>query len=171
MLTLTTKPQPDTTIIAANIVTFVASLAVCQLSFFEHGRSVKPSTLLTFYFLVSILCDGVNLFSIYRHDGQSTIAALLTAAAGLKFILLVLESFNKRSYLREPYKNIPIEQSVSVLSRIFLFWVNDEILKGNAKLLSISDMPDLDEPLRSRGLRTRMEAAWEKTCKYHTIQM
>jgi ATP-binding cassette subfamily C (CFTR/MRP) protein 1 len=163
ILCLTSTPRPDGSSIAANVVSFAAALAVCQLSFLEHGRSIKPSTLLTGYLLASIICEGVLLRSFYANHRGSATAPVLTAAFGLKFLFLVLESTNKRSYLREPYKELSVEQTASDLNRIFLFWVNDLILLGNAKLLTYSDLPSLDDALKSRDLRERMEAAWDKT--------
>jgi ATP-binding cassette, subfamily C (CFTR/MRP), member 1 len=161
VLYLTSTPLPDRSLIAHNAVSFAAALAVCQLSFFEHGRSVKPSTLLIFYLLASVICEGVLLRSFYH--GNSATLHVLTVAFGFKFLFLILESTNKRSYLREPYKELPVEQTVSVLSRAFLFWINDLILLGNSKLLTYSDLPSLNDGLKSRDLRVRMEDVWDKT--------
>lgn len=133
------------------------------LSFFEHGRSVRPSTILTLYLLAAVLCDGINLSTLYQNHGYSPLIGLLAAVVGLKFLLLVVETQSKQAYLREPYKAMPVEQLVSTLSGVFLFWINGEILKGYSKLLSVSDLPALDDGLRSRHLRERMVAAWEKT--------
>ena len=165
ILCLTSTPRPDGPSIAANVVSFVATLAVCQLSFFEHGRSVKPSTLLIFYLLESVICEGALLRSFYLNHGSSTIPVLPTVF-GLKFLLLILESLNKQSFLREPYKDLPVEQTVSDLNRAFLFWINDLILLGNSKLLTYSDLPRLDDGLRSRDLRVRMEDVWDKTSEH-----
>jgi len=91
---------------------------------------------------------------------------VLAAAFGLKFLFLILETINKRSYLREPYKELPVEQTVSELNRSFLFWVNDLILLGNSKLLTYPDLPSLHDGLKSRDLRVRMEDAWDKTSEH-----
>jgi hypothetical protein len=166
ILCLKSSPRPDGTSIAINVVSFVAALAVCQLSFLEHGRSVKPSTLLVFYLLASVICEGIFLRSFYLIYGNSAAPAVLTAKVGLKFLLLILESISKRSYLREPYKELPTEQTVSDLNRAFLFWVNNLILLGNSKQLTSSDLPILDEKLKSIALRVRMEDVWSKTSEY-----
>jgi ATP-binding cassette subfamily C (CFTR/MRP) protein 1 len=163
VLCLTSTPRPDGPSIAANVVTFVAALAVCQLSFFEHGRSVKPSTLLISYLLASVICEGVLLRSFYMKYENSATPPVLTAAFGLKLLFLILESISKRSYLREPYKELPIEQTVSDLNRAFLIWINDLILLGNSKLLTYSDLPKLHENLKSGEIRVQMEKIWDKT--------
>ncbi|KAK9772774.1 putative ABC transporter [Seiridium cardinale] len=165
VLSLKSRPLPNAESVAANVVVFVASLAVCHLSFLEHGRSVKPSISLISYLLVSLICDAFNLSSLYQRHDSSAPTLLLTVASGLTFFQLIVQSLNKRSYLREPYRHLPTEQVVSDLNRLFLFWANAEILKGNSKLLTVADLPDLDHALRSRDLRTRMEVAWETTSK------
>lgn len=165
VLGLVIRPRSDENTITANVVTFVASLTVCLLSFWEHGRSVKPSTLLTLYLVASIICDSINLASIYQGHAETRTLALLTASSGLKVILLILECLNKRSYLREPYKTLPLEQTIADLNRVFLFWMNGQIWQGHIKLLSVADLPTLDHDIKSRGLRTRMIEAWDKTAK------
>jgi ATP-binding cassette subfamily C (CFTR/MRP) protein 1 len=164
VLCLTSTKRPDGPSIAANAISFVAALAVCQLSFLEHGRSVKPSTLLIFYFLVSVLCEGILLRPLYLES--SAALPILTAACGLKFVFLIIESINKRSYLREPYKELAVEQTVSDLNRAVLFWINDLILLGNSKLLTVSDVPSLDDSLKSRAIRVRMQEVWAKTSEF-----
>jgi ATP-binding cassette subfamily C (CFTR/MRP) protein 1 len=106
-------PEPNAPSIAANVVSFVAALAICQLYFIEHGRSVKPSTLLIFYMLASIICEGVLLRSFYVNHGNFATPLVLTATFDLKLLYLILESINEPSYLREPYKEFAVEQTVS----------------------------------------------------------
>ncbi|KAH8591587.1 P-loop containing nucleoside triphosphate hydrolase protein [Bisporella sp. PMI_857] len=165
VLCLTSTPRPDRFPIATNVVCFAAALAVCQLSFLEHGRSVKPSTLLILYLLASIICEGVLLLSFFLAHGISATASVFVAAFGLKFLFLILESISKRSYLRAPYRELPIEQTASDLNRAFLFWINDLISLGNSKLLVYSDLPGLNDSLKSRDIRARMEGVWDKATK------
>ncbi|KAH8891439.1 P-loop containing nucleoside triphosphate hydrolase protein [Thozetella sp. PMI_491] len=153
----------DAYLIAAHAIPFVAALAACQLSFLEHGRSPKPSTLLIAYLLASLICDGFFLRSIFSGHPLSAAPPVVLAAISPKFLYLIVESTNKRSYLRQPYKELPIEQTVSDLNRTFLFWINELILLGSSKLLTYHDLPGLDDTLQSRGIRERMEDLWAKT--------
>ncbi|KAI4597331.1 hypothetical protein KJ359_004437 [Pestalotiopsis sp. 9143b] len=95
--------------------------------------------------------------------GTSTILA--TTSLVLRLVLLILESRTKQGYLRDPYKALPTEQTVSNLNRAFLFWVNDVILLGNYKLLLYHDLPALDDKLQSRRLRIQVEGLWGKIGK------
>ncbi|KAH8194638.1 hypothetical protein TruAng_011196 [Truncatella angustata] len=165
VLCLTSSACPSGISIAANVITLVAALAVCHLSFNEHGRSVKPSTILMLYLLASVICEGtlLGLSDLGLWATGTTLVPVLSFS--LKLIFLIIESINKRSYLREPYKELPVEQTVSDLNRAFLFWINDLILLGNSKLLKYSDIPGLHEALKSKGIRARIENVWDKTTK------
>lgn len=160
---MTSAVGPDGLLVAIHVVQFVAALAICPLSFFVHGRSIRPSTSLTLYLLVSALGEGVQLSSMYPSHGKfGTSTILATTSLVLRLVLLILESRTKQGYLRDPYKALPTEQTVSNLNRAFLFWVNDVILLGNYKLLLYHDLPALDDKLQSRRLRIQVEGLWGK---------
>lgn len=148
------------------VVPLVAAFCICHLEHLEHGRSVKPSTSLITYLSASIVCHSFVIWSLYLHHVDSNEVAVHAASIGLEFVLLALESISKRSYLRGPYKTLPIEQTVSDLNRTFLVWVNALIRLGNLTLLTYNDLPKLDDGLKSRNLRALMESAWDKTCKH-----
>ncbi|KAI0520681.1 P-loop containing nucleoside triphosphate hydrolase protein [Xylaria bambusicola] len=153
-------------IIIQHVVSLMAALALCPLSFLEHGRATKPSTLLISYLLSSTLIEGAFLLpSSFFHHGEIIITDVLTAAFCVKLLLLIIELRSKRSYLREPYRGLSVEQTSSVLDRAFLIWVNGFIFLGNTKLMNHSDLPGLDDKLQSRSLRVKMEEIWEKTAK------
>lgn len=158
---LTSAAGSDGLLVAIDAVQFAAALAICPLSFFVHGRSIRPSTSLALYLLVSALGEGVQLSSAHHSHSKSGASTILAATSLiLRLVLLILESRTKRGYLRDPYKELPTEQTVSNLNRAFLFWVNDIILLGNYKLLLYHDLPALDDKLESRRLRVQMEGLW-----------
>lgn len=158
---LTSAAGSDGLLVAIHVVQFVAALAICPLSFFVHGRSIRPSTSFALYLLVSALGEGVQPSAAYHSHGKSgTSTILATTSLVLRLVLFILESRTKRGYLRDPYKELPTEQTVSNLNRAFLFWVNDIIMLGNYKLLLYHDLPALDDKVESRRLRVQMEGLW-----------
>ncbi|CEJ87424.1 hypothetical protein VHEMI04411 [[Torrubiella] hemipterigena] len=150
----------DDTAIGIHVAVVVASLFVCVLSFFEHGRSVTPSTILILYLFASIACQSLQL----QQNGLDNLE-ILYADLVLRFALLIMELSSKSAYLRHPYSELSPEQTTSSVSRAFLFWLNDLILLGNSKLLSRADLPRLDDGLRSSPLRERMEDMWFNAAK------
>ncbi|KAI1810238.1 P-loop containing nucleoside triphosphate hydrolase protein [Poronia punctata] len=157
--------QDEATIIQ-RVVSLVAALALCPLSFFEHGRTVKPSAILILYLIASILVDGVFILPpLFRGSTDVGLLAVVAANTSLKALLLIIESISKRNYLREPHNELSIEQTSGILSRAFLFWINSFIILGHRKILSHFDLPGLDDGLESKRLRWKMEAIWDETAK------
>lgn len=139
----------------------MASLLLCVLSFFEHGRSITPSTVLIIYLFASVICQPLEL-----QQDLSVSLPTFCVGFGLKLALLVTESRSKSRYLRKPYSELPPEQTCNSINRAFLFWINNLIMLGNSKVLTQSDLPNLYDDLRSRYLRERMEQSWYQASKY-----
>ena len=139
----------------------MASLFLCLLSFFEHGRSITPSTVLIIYLFASVLCQPLD-----QYQNESASLLIFCIGRGLKLILLVTESRSKTTYLRKPYSELPPEQTCNSINRAFLFWINSLIMLGNSKVLAQSDLPNLDDALKSRPLREQMEHSWATASKY-----
>ena len=152
--------------VISSVLSFVAALLVCYLSFLENGRSVRPSTCLVLYLLVSSVCDGASLAAQPRLRGHPSPKVALTCGCVIvKLVLLLLESQSKRPILRDPYAQWPPEALAGVLNRGFSWWVNGVLIKGNVKILSRADLPSLDDELSSERLRREMQKAWKKRSK------
>ncbi|POS73471.1 ABC transporter [Diaporthe helianthi] len=81
--------------IVASRVSFVASLVFCVLSYAEHARSPRPSSILNAYLLISLLMDGAILRTFWMSDLATSVRAVFTASFALKACLLVLEAKEK----------------------------------------------------------------------------
>ncbi|RAL01356.1 putative multidrug resistance protein [Aspergillus ibericus CBS 121593] len=147
--------------IAASAVAFTASLFVPLLSFIEHGRSVSPSATLNIYLLVALALGLIRLAWIHvvLHDVSSPWNVAIPAVA---FALLILEAHDKRSLLREPWQNVSLEETTSVLSKAFLWWILPLLRKGNQQILILDDLFSMHSELSSQSLRDRMLRFWGK---------
>jgi ATP-binding cassette subfamily C (CFTR/MRP) protein 1 len=70
--------------IPAAALSFVNSLALGQLSYLEHTRSLQPSTLITAYLLLSLLFDATQARTLYLRANSNVLAAVFTASIALK---------------------------------------------------------------------------------------
>jgi ATP-binding cassette, subfamily C (CFTR/MRP), member 1 len=86
---------PTQASIAAATISFIDCLAIGILSYIEHTRSVRPSTILNVYLLFSTLFDIVKAGTLWLRSGSHYIAAAFTSSLSLKTILLILESMEK----------------------------------------------------------------------------
>jgi ATP-binding cassette subfamily C (CFTR/MRP) protein 1 len=95
-------------------------VALSLLSFQEHRKSLRPSTLISIYLLFSIIFDAVQcrtLFLLSSENGFRTIAVVLSASIEVKIAMLFLEAKQKRDFLASAWIASPPEALCGVISR------------------------------------------------------
>jgi ATP-binding cassette subfamily C (CFTR/MRP) protein 1 len=85
--------------IAAASLSLVDAFAFCLLSYTEHGRSLRPSSVLGVYLFFSLLFDIVRVRTLWLIGNDNVIARLFTTSVVLKAGILILEAKEKREYL------------------------------------------------------------------------
>lgn len=149
-------------LVAAQALSLTAYALFSVLSFLEHGRSITTSTLLTVYLFSSMLCDVIQFGLLYAAQDLSCFSALPSAIVIVKLALLICETQNKTSILREPYRDQAPEDRAGLFETAFFWWVNEFLALGHSKILSIDDMPPLPSYLDAGNLREDMQKAWDK---------
>jgi ATP-binding cassette subfamily C (CFTR/MRP) protein 1 len=147
--------------VASAVITLVGYLALPVLSFAEHGKSVRPSSLLNGYLLVSLLCDVTQARTLWL-IASNKIANDFTATVALKFVLLLLEAVEKRRILLPKFESYPPEATSGIFSRCLFWWLNPLFRKGLWKTLSLNDLYGLDKHLLSGYLDNLLNSAWLK---------
>lgn len=137
----------------------VVSVGLIFLSFLEHDRSVRPSTIIAIYLVPSILFDAIQSRSLFLDHVSSQIAGLLCLVVTLKSLLLIFESQNKRRWLLTLYQRLPPEATSGVVSRCLFWWLNPLFLNGYRKILTYDDLYPIDPDLLSRPISLKLEAA------------
>jgi ATP-binding cassette subfamily C (CFTR/MRP) protein 1 len=143
------------------VITLVGYLALPILSYAEHVKSVRPSSLLNGYLSLSLLCDVTSARTLWLRD-EGKIASDFTAAVGVKFVLLLLEIVEKRRILLPSYQSYPFEATSGLFSRFFFCWLNPLFRRGLSKTLSLNDLYGLDKHLVSGYLDPLLNSAWLK---------
>ena len=141
----------------------VAGVFVIALSWFEDSRSIRPSTFLSTYFLLTILLDLPQARTLWLRSNSASVAALCSVNIGIKLALLSLESRNKRRYIItiETWKHPP--ESVSgIINRSLMWWLNQLFQYGYKALITPDALYALDEDLTADNLHRRVKAAWEQ---------
>ncbi len=150
--------------IAAATVNLIVALHLIGLSWIEDSRSVKPSTLLISYLLFTIFLDIPQARSLWLLRANATLEALagvFSASIAAKIALLLLETRQKRIYLKTEYQDLPPESTSGIINRSFLWWINDLFRRGFHALISINDLYQLDTKLTSSDLKLKLQRAWE----------
>lgn len=151
--------------LAASCVSLVAGLAACALSYAEHARSPRPSSVLNAYLLISLLLDGAILRTLWMAEIADSVRGVFTASFALRACLLVLEAREKGGLVvgavgggrwRNP------EVTSGLYSRGMLSWLNPLLLDGFRRLLKPADLYDLDASMKAAALNDKFWVAWDK---------
>lgn len=160
--------------VAASCVSFVASLVFCVLSYAEHSRSPRPSSILNAYLFVSLLLDGAILRTFWMSDLAPSVRAVFTASFALKACLLVLEAKEKAGLVvrgggGDGERRNP-EITSGLYSRGLLSWLNPLLFDGFRRLLKPADLYALDKSMKADVLNVKFWKAWDKgrrRCVHH----
>ncbi|KAH6703299.1 multidrug resistance protein MDR [Leptodontidium sp. MPI-SDFR-AT-0119] len=148
-----------------NSISLLGSVLLIGLSYFEHLRSVKPSFIICGYFFFCLLFDTARARTIWLLEGYVALNTTFTIAATLKLVLLLLESVEKRSTLREEYQEYPAEATSGPFNRSFSWWLNPLFKKAYSKTLAVDDLFTLDQQLLSENLYTFLDRSWQSAKK------
>jgi ATP-binding cassette, subfamily C (CFTR/MRP), member 1 len=143
-------------------LSLVSALSLVILVGLEHGRSVRPGTIILVYLLASIIAEAVQIRTLYLRHYVVEIARLLCASLACKVLLIVLESWSKKSALIQTEYDYSPEELAGIFNRSTFGWLNPILYLGNRKILAVTDLYPLNSSFRSEGIQARILAAWEK---------
>jgi hypothetical protein len=86
---------------------------------------------------------------------------VLSATAGVKFALWLVETGEKQTYLKAKYQNLPPESVSGIISRSFLWWLNLLFAEGSRKVLQVQNLFALDDDLAAENLGANLQNAWD----------
>jgi ATP-binding cassette subfamily C (CFTR/MRP) protein 1 len=144
------------------VLKFLVLSIVPILSYLEDRRSIQPSTILNAYLLLSLVVELLQTGTIYLQGIRYMRPNLTFINMGLHVVLLILESQNKRGYLKPAYQHLPPEATSGIISRTSFWWVNELFRKGSRGLITFDDLYDLDPVLGGDNVGERMAKAWNK---------
>lgn len=144
------------------MLSIVATLAAACVSLLEDQRSLRPSDLLTLYFLASSLCSLPRLRSLWLLPTASVDVCryLWLSIFIVTVVALVVESIPKTMILKPQYHKIPKEQLSGFLNRSFFIWILPFLQKGYSHVLRIEDIEDIDTRLQGQECGEKLQAAW-----------
>ncbi|KAF4969944.1 hypothetical protein FSARC_2930 [Fusarium sarcochroum] len=146
--------------IAAAALVFINGLLLALLSYVEHTRSVRPSTIINVYLLFTSLFDCAIARTLWLLDGAHAVARLFTAATSAKALVLVFEAWEKRSILRAQYRELSPESTSGILGRSVFWWINPLMKMGFTQFLTERDLYVIDSSLFARRLFEQAHRSW-----------
>lgn len=140
----------------------VVAVFLCILSYQEHIKSIRPSSILNLYLLCTLLFDGVQIRTIWLIDDNAGISGVFTASLALKLCMLFLEAREKNQLLSYDNRKHSPEEKSSIFNRAVFWWLKDLLLRGRRKILALEDLYPLNTELSTGDLLPKFQAAWEK---------
>jgi ATP-binding cassette, subfamily C (CFTR/MRP), member 1 len=150
--------------IAYVVVNLFATFCLAIASNFEHYRNPRPSSPISIYLVLSFVFDCARIRTLYATESIRTLGIMATVQAVLKFLLLVLEVKEKRSWLRNP-KDFPApESTANFFNRLTFFWVNPLLMRGYKNPLQEGDLFEVQDQIVGEKNLLAFAEKWEK-CK------
>lgn len=118
-----------------------------------------PSYLLNISLSLSLLFDAVRVRSLWLAS-DTAIAGIYTASITVKVIWFYLESRSKRGSFLNPRVQYGDEEVHALYSRTFFWWLNPYLFLGFKHILSVDDLPHLDQALSENVLHRRLVTLW-----------
>lgn len=163
--------SPQTAVPAAALE-LCAVLLVSVLSYVEHKKSIRPSSLIQTYLLFSILFDITEIRSVWFIPGYRAVAGTLIAAILIKATIVLLEAGDKVQSSQPVQKKTSPEEISSIFGQSTFFWLNPLLIKGSRKVLSDNDLYPLANDVNVDSLGPRFQEAWnsvKSTNKQHKL--
>lgn len=110
--------------LATASLSLVVAVSLGFLTYAEHLHSLHPSTILTAYFLLSIVFDSARARTLWLNKGDNVVAGVFTSGIAVRILLLVLELVDKSRLLLSSEKEATPEELSGLLKRSFFFWLN-----------------------------------------------
>ncbi|KAJ0305181.1 hypothetical protein COL5a_010218 [Colletotrichum fioriniae] len=149
--------------IAASCASFAASVMFAGLSYIEHAKSLKPSSILNTYILVSLVLDGAILRTMWLSHLSVAISAVFAASFACKAAIVILEAQEKTRYLVSSSSSYGPEETSGIYSRGLFWWLTPLLLTGFRRLLKPLDLFILDGSMSAAALNERFWLHWNKS--------
>ncbi|KAH7305780.1 ABC transporter [Stachybotrys elegans] len=135
------------------------------LSYQEHLRSTRPSTILCVYLSISLLLDCPYIRTLILLNSNRPLVCLELASVCTKTLLLLLEVTEKRGLIRKGWATASPEGTSGTLNRTMLLWLNGMIYRGFREILSVETLSSLDDEILSASEPSELEKSWKQAQK------
>ncbi|KAH8664569.1 ABC transporter [Xylariales sp. PMI_506] len=159
VLSTSSRVRTHATVAAATLA-LVSGLLLAPLSHLEHTKTIRPSFLINFFLLISVLFDIVRIRTQWLLGDNGNIAVALSVSLAVTIVLLILEAIEKR-FILFGAEHISTESTSGLFSRSSFWWLNSLLLKGSKHVLTSDELPVIHEKLDSEQLGDNLQSVWD----------
>ena len=147
--------------VSAAALSLSATLMLLALSYFEHSRNIRPSSIIAAYLLATVSFNAVQLRSRWLRGDNLVSNALASTLLGLELLVLIVESVGKRGVLISRYAVFSPEAISGPFSRGFFWWLNPLFRLGFRGDINDNDLFSTDGDLSSTACESRLTKRWK----------
>ncbi|KAI0113106.1 putative ABC multidrug transporter [Daldinia grandis] len=141
--------------IASSVLRLLTGFCMIGLSYFDHGKSPRPSILLGAYLFWTFLFDITQARTFWlasQTRPEVAFSAVFTATLVTKVAIILLEAQRKAKWVIWNAKEHSPEETSSIFDLGVYSWLNWLFLEGYRKVLSIKDLYPLDQNMAAGRL-------------------
>lgn len=151
--------------LTADVLSIVGTAGAAWLSYLDHQRSLRPSTLLGLYLSVVVVLNIARVRTLWLIGSGNREPAVMTVTLALTVVALFVESAEKKTSLSPDKRSGAPEQYSSFWTRTSFAWLVATFRAGYSKIIMLHDLPTLDTQLEAHVLREKLVATWAR-CKF-----
>lgn len=166
ILSITNTGTYKSYFVSSSALALVSDLGLISLSPLEHARSPRPSILISFYFVLTIILDAAQTRTLWlasTNQIEATFSGLFTSTVVLKALSLLLESQHKTRWMNWDTKAHSPEETSGLFGLGAFIWLNRLFLSGYAKVLKVADLYPLDPAMCADNLERRLGRHWQNS--------
>lgn len=152
-------PKTRTTV-AAVALDAVTALFMISVSYTQHYRSPRPSTLLLLFLSLSLPLNAIRARTIWAVQTRS-FCAVFIANLGFDLIKLLLESIEQRPSLTDQATKWPRETIANVFNRSMFWWLNPLLIQGFKDVLDADQLLSIDARVNDAEGGDRFMQKWD----------
>lgn len=146
--------------LAAGLLALAAALGLCILSYVEHAKNIRPSSIISIYLLLTLPLDVAQLRTRWLRGDNLAGNGVASGILAVKLLVLISEATEKRRILFAAYAEPSPEATSGLYSRSFFWWLIPLFRLGFRNVVNDDDLFAADGDLLSKSLETRFGSYW-----------
>ena len=146
--------------LAAALLALVATLGLCILSYVEHSKNIRPSSIINAYLLLTLPFDAAQLRTRWLRGDNLAGNRVASSILAVKLLVLISEATEKTRILFTPYIDRSPEATSGLYSRGLFWWLNPLFRLGFRNVVNEDDLFPADGDLLSTSLEIRFSRHW-----------
>lgn len=145
------------------VLSILATAIFMLGSHMEHRRSIRPSTVLVLYPVVTILFEIVHIRTLWSIEDLQRVAITTSVMLGPKVALSILESWLKVSLVLPECVSRNPEQLEGPLGRALFSWLNQIFVLGFGTKLAVQDLFSMEPSMCPPIEKNRLALLWAQS--------